>query len=70
MRDVLLIGKVYEAARRTRGPKRGQGGLVYDAVVLDAPPTGRITRFLNVNAEVADIAKVGPIRARPTRSPG
>ena len=64
VRDVLLIGKIYEAARRTRGPKRGQGGLVYDAVVLDAPPTGRITRFLNVNAEVADIAKVGPIRAQ------
>ena len=64
VRDVLLIGKVYEAARRTRGPKRGQGGLVYDAVVLDAPPTGRIARFLNVNAEVADIAKVGPIRAQ------
>jgi anion-transporting ArsA/GET3 family ATPase len=35
---------------------------VYDAVVLDAPPTGRITRFLNVNEEVADLAKVGPIR--------
>ena len=64
VRDVLLIGKVYEAARRTQGPKRGQGPLVYDAVVLDAPPTGRITRFLNVNAEVADIAKVGPIRSQ------
>jgi len=64
VRDVLLIGKVYEAARRTVGPKRGQGPLVYDAVVLDAPPTGRITRFLGVNAEVADIAKVGPIRSQ------
>ncbi len=64
VRDVLLIGKVYEAARRTTGPRRGQGTLVYDAVVLDAPPTGRITRFLNVNAEVADIAKVGPIRGQ------
>jgi anion-transporting ArsA/GET3 family ATPase len=42
---------------------------VWDAVVLDAPPTGRVARFLGVNAEVADIAKVGPIRARPTRSP-
>jgi anion-transporting ArsA/GET3 family ATPase len=30
-------------------------------VVLDAPPTGRITRFLNVNAEVSGLAKVGPI---------
>jgi hypothetical protein len=25
VRDVLLIGKVYEAARRTDGPRRGQG---------------------------------------------
>jgi anion-transporting ArsA/GET3 family ATPase len=57
LRDVLLTGKVYEAARRREG-----GRLVYDAVVLDAPPTGRITRFLNVNAEVVDLAKVGPVR--------
>jgi anion-transporting ArsA/GET3 family ATPase len=35
---------------------------VYDVVVLDAPPTGRITRFLNVTQEVAGLAKVGPIK--------
>lgn len=57
LRDVLLTGKVYEAARR-----RGRAGPVYDAVVLDAPPTGRIARFLNVNEEVVGLAKVGPIR--------
>ena len=58
LRDVLLTGKVYEAARRrTKG-----GDHEYDAIVLDAPPTGRITRFLNVNSEVAGLAKVGPIR--------
>ncbi|HEY6794914.1 MAG TPA: ArsA-related P-loop ATPase [Kineosporiaceae bacterium] len=57
LRDVLLTGKVYEAARR-----RGPAGPVYDAVVLDAPPTGRIGRFLNVNEEVVGLAKVGPIR--------
>ena len=32
--------------------------------MLDAPPTGRITRFLNVTAEVAGLAKVGPIRTQ------
>jgi anion-transporting ArsA/GET3 family ATPase len=57
VRDVLLTGKAYEAVRRRRGPN-----YAYDAVVLDAPPTGRITRFLNVNSEVAGLAKVGPIR--------
>ena len=61
VRDVLLTGKAYEAVRRHKSDKRG-GKLNYDAVVLDAPPTGRITRFLNVNNEVAGIAKVGPIR--------
>jgi anion-transporting ArsA/GET3 family ATPase len=57
VRDVLLTGKVYEATGRFERSKP-----VYDAVVLDAPPTGRIGRFLNVNTEVAGVAKVGPIR--------
>ncbi len=57
VRDVLLTGKAYEACRRRDGKK-----YTYDAVVIDAPPTGRIGRFLNVNAEVAGLAKVGPIR--------
>ncbi len=64
VRDVLLIGKIYEAVGRTSGSRRGRGNLVYDAVVLDAPPTGRIGRFLNVNAEVADVAKMGPIKSQ------
>jgi anion-transporting ArsA/GET3 family ATPase len=58
LRDVLLTGKVMEAATRER---RG-GGRLYDAIVLDAPPTGRIARFLNVNAEVAGLARMGPVR--------
>ena len=64
VRDVLLIGKIYEAAGRRTGGRRGTGDLVYDAVVLDAPPTGRIVRFLNVNHEVADIARMGPIKSQ------
>lgn len=59
LRDVLLTGKVYEATRR-----KVRGEFVYDAVVLDAPPTGRIPRFLNVNHEVAGLAKVGPVRTQ------
>ncbi|MFJ9087578.1 MULTISPECIES: ArsA-related P-loop ATPase [unclassified Streptomyces] len=57
LRDVLLTGKACEAVRR----KDKQGAYVYDYVVMDAPPTGRITRFLNVNDEVAGLAKMGPI---------
>jgi anion-transporting ArsA/GET3 family ATPase len=61
VRDVLLTGKVYEAANRNR---RNKGARVYDAIVLDAPPTGRIAQFLNVNNELAGLAKVGPIKSQ------
>ena len=64
VRDVLLTGKVYEAVGRTTGNRRGQGTKVWDAVVLDAPPTGRITRFLDVTAQVADLARIGPIHSQ------
>lgn len=64
VRDVLLTGKVFEAVERN---SRHKGAQVYDAVVLDAPPTGRITQFLNVNNELAGLAKVGPIRAQADR---
>jgi anion-transporting ArsA/GET3 family ATPase len=57
VRDVLLTGKACEAVRR----RDRRGKFAYDYVVMDAPPTGRITRFLNVNYEVAGLAKIGPI---------
>lgn len=57
LRDVLLTGKACEAVRR----KGKDGRFVYDSVIMDAPPTGRITRFLNVNHEVAGLARTGPI---------
>ncbi|MFR9672880.1 ArsA family ATPase [Streptomyces sp. TR06-5] len=57
LRDVLLTGKVCEAVRR----RDREGRWAYDAVVMDAPPTGRITRFLGVNDEVAGLARVGPV---------
>ncbi|WP_037956499.1 ArsA-related P-loop ATPase [Streptomyces sulphureus] len=56
LRDVLLTGKACEAVRRRDGQHP-----VYDAVVMDAPPTGRIARFLGVNEEVAGLARVGPV---------
>src|ERR1700678_2641274 len=71
--DVLVTGKATEAARR-RASRRDDSH-VYHAVVMDAPPTGRIGRFLNVSTEISGLAKVGPIRthadtvARVIRSP-
>ena len=70
--DVLVTGKATEAARRR--VSRG-GDHAYHAVVMDAPPTGRISRFLNVSTEVSGLAKVGPIKthadtvAKVIRSP-
>ncbi|MCE1179712.1 MAG: AAA family ATPase [Micrococcales bacterium] len=69
VRDVLLTGKVYEAVGRRTGGRsstgRNKGGQpIYDAVVLDAPPTGRVVRFLAVNEQLADMAKAGPIRSQ------
>lgn len=65
VRDVLLIGRVYEANRRRRdGKHKGDSPPAYDSIVLDAPPTGRIGRFLGVNSEVAGLAKVGPIHSQ------
>ncbi|RCG30302.1 ATPase [Sphaerisporangium album] len=58
LRDVLVTGKTSEAVRR----RDKSGKRVYDAVVMDAPPTGRITRFLNVTSEVAGLARIGPIK--------
>lgn len=61
VRDVLLTGKAIEAVKRHEG-----GRPAFDAVVMDAPPTGRIARFLNVNSEVAGIARMGPIHGQAT----
>jgi anion-transporting ArsA/GET3 family ATPase len=58
LRDVLFTGKIKECVGRT--DERGR--YVYDAVVVDAPPTGRVVKFLDVTRAMADLAKVGPIR--------
>lgn len=62
LRDVLITGKLKEATMR--GDQRRPSGKAYDSVVVDAPPTGRIARFLNVTADVAGLAKGGAIRAQ------
>ncbi|WP_051325613.1 ArsA-related P-loop ATPase [Glycomyces tenuis] len=56
LRDILLTGKIKEAVSRTEA-----GRMAYDAVVLDAPPTGRVVKFLNVTVESGRLAKTGPI---------
>ncbi|MGH3554294.1 MAG: ArsA-related P-loop ATPase, partial [Mycobacterium sp.] len=54
LRDVLLTGKIKESVIRVN---KGAKNPVYDAIVVDAPPTGRIARFLDVTRAVADLAK-------------
>lgn len=58
LNDVLLTGKIYEVVTREHTEREA----VYDAVVVDAPPTGRIGRFLDVTTAMADLAAGGPIR--------
>ena len=57
LRDVLLTGKIKESVIRVDKQKLP----VYDAIVVDAPPTGRIVRFLDVTRAVSDLAKGGPV---------
>jgi anion-transporting ArsA/GET3 family ATPase len=57
LRDVLLTGKIKESVVRADKNKLP----VYDAIVVDAPPTGRIARFLDVTRAVSDLAKGGPV---------
>jgi anion-transporting ArsA/GET3 family ATPase len=57
LRDVLLTGKIKESVIRVGKDKLP----VHDAIVVDAPPTGRIARFLDVTRAVSDLAKGGPV---------
>ncbi len=58
LRDLLLIGKIYEIEAR----KRDDGRRMYDLIVVDAPPTGRIVPFLQAPEAVTEIVRVGPIK--------
>lgn len=60
LRDVLFTGKIKECVGRTDA----NGRYVYDAVVVDAPPTGRVVKFLDVTRAMADLARVGPIHGQ------
>ena len=60
LRDVLLTGKIKESVIRTDRNKLP----VYDAIVVDSPPTGRISRFLDVTQAVSDLAKGGPVHSQ------
>jgi anion-transporting ArsA/GET3 family ATPase len=60
LRDVLLTGKIKETVVRVDKNRLP----VYDAIVVDAPPTGRIARFLDVTKAVSDLAKGGPVHSQ------
>src|SRR6201998_3389541 len=60
LRDVLLTGKIKESG----GVNKGAKNPVYGGVVVDAPPTGRIARFLDVTKAVSDLAKGGPVHSQ------
>jgi len=74
LKDVILTGKIKECVVRTEksGDRGGGAGVskgtavrpVYDEIVVDAPPTGRIAGFLDVTKAMAEVAKGGPIASQ------
>ncbi len=58
LRDLLLVGKVYEIEAR----RRADGRRRFDTIIVDAPPTGRIVPFLQSPTAVTEIVRMGPIR--------
>jgi len=65
LKDVLLTGKIKEVVvRNDKSVKDRKGQKAYDAIVVDAPPTGRISRFLDVTKAVSEVAKGGPVHAQ------
>jgi anion-transporting ArsA/GET3 family ATPase len=58
IKDVLLIGKIKEVERR----RHPDGRFVYDLIVVDAPPTGRIVGFLAAPDATTELVNVGPVR--------
>ncbi|ANI42362.1 ArsA family ATPase [Mycolicibacterium vaccae] len=64
LRDVLLTGKIKEIVTRNDKSQQRGNATVYDAVVVDSPPTGRIARFLDVTKAVSDLAKGGPVHSQ------
>ena len=63
LKDVILTGKIKECVVRTE--KSGNRTRpVYDEIVVDAPPTGRIAGFLDVTKAMVDMAKGGPIASQ------
>lgn len=66
LRDVLLTGKIKELVVRSDNPAKTakSGQSAYDAIVVDAPPTGRISRFLDVTKAVSELAKGGPVHSQ------
>ncbi len=58
LRDLLLVGKIYEIEAR----RPADGRTTYDLIVVDAPPTGRIVPFLQAPEAVTEIVRMGPIK--------
>lgn len=56
LRDILLVGKIKEAENR-----QSPAGPVYDVIVVDAPPTGRLPRFLDAPRAIGNLVSSGPI---------
>ncbi len=57
LKDILLIGKVKQSES-----ERVDGRFRHDMLIVDAPPTGRLPRFLDAPRAITELVGAGPIR--------
>src|SRR6266545_3536890 len=63
-RDMMLTGKIYEAAQWRRTAPKGKARPQHDLVIADAPPTGQIVPCLSAPATFGDLIRVGRPRGQ------
>jgi len=61
-RDLLTCGKLYEVTTVRVRDARDVGRPVYDLLVVDAPPTGQVTSFLEAPGAFAELIRVGRMK--------
>jgi anion-transporting ArsA/GET3 family ATPase len=59
LKDLLLLGKIREVLRRTKGSRKAPA---YDLVVLDAPATGHAISLVKIPRAILATTPAGPLR--------
>lgn len=57
LKDILVLGKIWYLEQ-----DRGEGGMVFDTIIVDAPAAGHMLTFLSAPMGLSDALRVGPVR--------